>query len=81
MADVAQRLPTGFPTVRSYFYAWRNDGLLDDLNRRLVEIARLAEGRQAPPTAGIIDNSSSSLAVLSGNGRAGLLEADRKWVE
>lgn len=54
-------LPNDFPpvsTVRGYFYAWRNDGLLDDLNRRLVEIARLAEGRKAQPTAGIIDSQS-----------------------
>lgn len=54
-------LPNDFPpvsTVRGYFYAWRNDGLLDDINRRLVEIARLAEGREAQPTAGIIDSQS-----------------------
>lgn len=54
-------LPNDFPpvsTVRGYFYAWRNDGLLDDLNRRLVEIARLSEGRAAQPTAGIIDSQS-----------------------
>jgi len=54
-------LPNDFPpvsTVRGYFYAWRNDGLLDDLNRRLVEITRLAEGRKAQPTAGIIDSQS-----------------------
>ncbi|SPJ26453.1 IS5 family transposase [Palleronia abyssalis] len=54
-------LPNDFPpisTVRGYFYSWRNDGLLDDLNRRLVEIARLAEGRDARPTAGIIDSQS-----------------------
>lgn len=54
-------LPNDFPpvsTVRGYFYAWRNDGLLDNLNRRLVEIARLSEGRAAQPTAGIIDSQS-----------------------
>jgi len=54
-------LPNDFPpvsTVRGYFYAWRNNGLLDELNRRLVEIARLAEGRKAQPTAGIIDSQS-----------------------
>ncbi len=54
-------LPNDFPpvsTVRGYFYAWRNDGLLDEMNRALVEAARLAEGRHAQPTAGIIDSQS-----------------------
>ena len=54
-------LPNDFPpvsTVRGYFDAWRNDGLLDEMNRALVEAARLAEGREAQPTAGIIDSQS-----------------------
>ena len=54
-------LPNDFPpvsTVRGYFYVWRNDGLLDEMNRKLVEAARLAEGRKAQPTAGIIDSQS-----------------------
>ena len=54
-------LPNDFPpvsTVRSYFYAWRDDGVLDELNGKLVEAARLAEGRKAQPTAGIIDSQS-----------------------
>jgi transposase len=54
-------LPNDFPavsTVRGYFYTWRNDGLLDEMNRKLVEAARLAEGREARPTAGIIDSQS-----------------------
>jgi len=58
-------LPNDFPpvsTVRGYFYTWRNDGLLDDINRRLVEVARLAEGREAQPTAGIIDSQSVKTA-------------------
>ena len=55
-------LPNDFPpvsTVRSYFYAWRDDGLLDEMNRKLVAAARLAEGRKAQPTAGIIDRQSA----------------------
>ncbi len=54
-------LPNDFPpvsTVRGYFHAWRNGGLLDEMNRALVEAARLAEGRAAQPTAGIIDSQS-----------------------
>ena len=33
-------LPNDFPpvsTVRSYFSTWRDDGLLDEMNRKLVE--------------------------------------------
>jgi len=54
-------LPKDFPpvsTVRGYFYAWRNDGLFVEINGKLVEAARLAEGRKARPTAGIIDSQS-----------------------
>lgn len=57
-------LPNDFPpvsTAQGYFYAWRNDGLLDEINRKLVEVARLAEGRNAQPRAGIIDSQSVKL--------------------
>ncbi len=62
-------LPNDFPpvsTVRGYFYAWRNDGLLDEINRKLVESARLAEGRDAQPTAGIIDSQSAKTTESGG---------------
>lgn len=54
-------LPNDFPpvsTVRGSFYAWRDGGLLYEINRKLVEAARLAEARAAQPTAGIIDSQS-----------------------
>jgi transposase len=54
-------LPNDFPpvsTVRGCLYAWRNDGLFDEMNRQLVEAARLADGRNAQPSAGIIDSQS-----------------------
>ncbi len=54
-------LPHDFPpvsTVRYYFYLWRNDGLLAEINRKLVALARRAEGRESPPTAGVIDSQS-----------------------
>jgi transposase len=50
-------LPNDVPpvsTVRGCFHAWRNDGPLDEMNRKLVEAARLTEGRKAQPTAGIM---------------------------
>ena len=54
-------LPHDFPpvsTVRRYFYDWRSNGLLREINQRLVEVARLSVGRAASPTAGVIDSQS-----------------------
>jgi len=54
-------LPKDFPpvsTVRYYFYRWRDDGLLVEINRKLVAAARCAEGRDEQPTAGVIDSQS-----------------------
>lgn len=51
----------GFPpvsTVRGYFYAWRNDGTWQSMNHMLVMSVRELEGREASPTAGIIDSQS-----------------------
>lgn len=53
-------LPGDFPpvsTVRGYFYAWRDTGLLVTINQFLV-MAREIEGREASPTSGIIDSQS-----------------------
>ena len=54
-------LPKDFPpvsTVRYYFYLWRDNGLLAEINRQLVAIARLKYGRDEQPTAGVIDSQS-----------------------
>jgi len=54
-------LPGDFPpvsTVRSYFYAWRDSSLLATIDQLLVMAAREIEGKQAQPTAGIIDSQS-----------------------
>jgi putative transposase len=54
-------LPRDFPpvsTVRGYFYAWREMGLWESINQLLVMTARDIEGREAQPTAGIIDSQS-----------------------
>jgi transposase len=54
-------LPNDFPpvsTVRRYFYDWRSSGLLREINRDLVAMARQGVGRAACPTAGVIDSQS-----------------------
>jgi transposase len=54
-------LPKCFPpvsTVRRYFYAWRNAGLFEVMNTLLVMNLREIEGREASPSAGIIDSQS-----------------------
>ena len=54
-------LPKCFPpvsTVRRYFYAWRNAGLFEAINTVLVMNLRGIEGREASPSAGVIDSQS-----------------------
>jgi transposase len=54
-------LPKDFPpssTVRYWFYKFRNEGLLELINDVLAMAARRREGRDAAPTAGVIDSQS-----------------------
>lgn len=54
-------LPKDFPpvsTVRGYFYGWRDGSLWQTINHLLVMAARELEGREASPTAGVIDSQS-----------------------
>lgn len=54
-------LPKDFPpftTVQYYFYRMRDCGLLDIINEALVSASRLAVGRDAEPSAAIIDSQS-----------------------
>lgn len=54
-------LPKDFPpvsTVQGYFYDWRNMGLFETINHLLVMSAHDLEGREASPTAAVIDSQS-----------------------
>ena len=55
-------LPPGlFPpvsTVQRWFYRWRDEGLWRSINHALVMLVRELEGREASPTACVIDSQS-----------------------
>jgi transposase len=56
-----RQLPRDFPpysTVQGYFYAWVRDGRWELINHALVMASREKAGRQASPTAGVIDSQS-----------------------
>jgi len=54
-------LPEGFPpwqTVYSLFRAWEADGTWEQINTSLTRQARTQAGREARPSAGVIDSQS-----------------------
>ena len=62
-------LPKDFPpftTVQNRFYAWRDSGLWTQIVSVFVMAAREAEGRQAAPTAVVVDSQSVKTTEAGG---------------
>jgi putative transposase len=71
-------LPRDFParsTVQGYFYRWRDDGTWREIALALAAHARCLGGREAAPSAGVID--SQSVATSYAGGPRGLDPAKR----
>jgi len=57
--------------VYHYFKTWNRDGTLSRMHNALRERVRIAEGRQADPSAGLVDSQSLRGAETVGRSSRG----------
>jgi transposase len=80
-----QALPKDLPpksTAHSYFMLWDWDGTLERVHHARYVATREREGREASPTAAIIDSQSASAAIarVDASGGVHLLRGALAWV-
>jgi transposase len=66
-------LPKDFPpftTVQGYFYDWRDSDLFERINFERLSAAGQAAGREASPSAGVIDSQSVKTTESGGRCRS-----------
>jgi len=56
-----------WPTVHDYYWKYRRDGIWDQIYESLHKRVRVQAGRQASPSAAIIDSQSVKTASKGGN--------------
>src|ERR1700679_3776200 len=67
-------LPSDFPkwqTVFYYFNSWKHRGVFQKIQLGMVRQVRVLEGREAEPTAAIIDSQSVKATLVSTGGHTG----------
>lgn len=64
-----------YDAVKGYWRRWRENGLWERINTRLREAVRVKEGRNATPTAAVVD--SQSVKTVQKGGLAAMTRASR----